>query len=54
MAKKPEKPDDKKQSQRFLDKVQELVDAGELNPTEADEKFERAMSKIIPHQSDQK
>ena len=34
------------QSKRFRDAVQELVDAGELSPTEADERFERAMEKI--------
>ena len=52
MAKKPEKPDDKKQSQRFLDKVQELVDAGELSPTEADEKFDTAISRILRKKED--
>lgn len=44
MAKKPES--DPKQYQRFLDKVKELEDAGELNPTEAEERFEQAMSKL--------
>lgn len=36
----------KEQSERFLRAVQELVDAGELSPTEAEEKFERAMRHI--------
>ena len=46
MAKKPESEKDAEQYQRFLEKVQELVDAGELNPTEAEERFERAMNMI--------
>ncbi|MTJ04722.1 MAG: hypothetical protein FH759_08535 [Sediminimonas qiaohouensis] len=46
MAKKQKPESDDQQYQRFLEKVQELVDAGELNPTEAEEAFERAMQKI--------
>ena len=34
------------QSKRFRNAVQELVDAGELNHTEAGERFERAMRHI--------
>lgn len=49
MAKKPKNESEKEQYQRFLEKVQELVDAGELSPTEADEKFERAMERISSH-----
>jgi guanylate kinase len=45
---KKKKESQKDQSKRFLEKVQELEDAGELNPTEAEEKFERAMEKIAP------
>ena len=48
MAKKPKSESDQEQYQRFLEKVQELVDAGELSPTEADERFERAMNRIAP------
>lgn len=44
MAKKKES--DEEQYQRFLEKVQEMVDAGELSPTEAEERFERAMDKL--------
>ena len=33
------------QSERFRKVVRELVDAGELNPTEADQAFERALAK---------
>jgi hypothetical protein len=46
MAKKQKPECDNQQYQRFLEKVQELVDAGELSPTEADERFERAMEKL--------
>lgn len=38
MAKKPES--DPEQYKRFLAKVKELEDAGELNPTEADNMVE--------------
>ena len=51
MAKKAKKESQKEQSKRFLKKVQELTDAGELNPTEADEKFERAMDSIARSKS---
>lgn len=34
------------QSERFRKAVQELIDAGELSPTEAEERFERAMREI--------
>lgn len=34
------------QSQKFKDAVRDLVDAGELNPTEADAAFERMMGRV--------
>ena len=46
MTKKPKKESQAEQSERFAKTVQDMIDAGELNPTEADEKFERAMKKI--------
>jgi polyhydroxyalkanoate synthesis regulator phasin len=46
MPKKKENLSQKEQSKRFLATVQELVDAGELSPTEAAERFERAMKEI--------
>ena len=46
MTKKKAKESQKEQSKRFLEKVQELVDDGELSPTEAEKRFERAMDKI--------
>lgn len=36
------------QSERFRRAVQELVDAGELNPTEAEERFQRAIRRLAP------
>lgn len=46
MAKKPE--NDPEQYKRFLAKVKELEDAGELNPIEANEKFDRSIKRILP------
>ena len=51
MAKKAKQESQAEQSERFLKKVQELVDAGELTPTEADEAFERAMGRVVTTQS---
>ena len=51
MTKQKKRESDDHQHQRFLEKVQELVDAGELSPTEADEKFERAMDRIARSKS---
>ena len=48
MPKKKNEESEKEQSQRFLDGVQELVDAGELNPTEADERFDSAVNSVLP------
>lgn len=44
-----ESPED--QVRRFQEKVQELIDAGELNPTEAEDRFERAMTSIARHRA---
>ena len=46
MTKPRPKPDDEAQSQRFIDMAGELEAAGELNPTEAGETFERLFPKI--------
>ena len=40
------------QSKLFRDAAQKLGDAGELSPTEADEKFERTFRKIVPKRDD--
>lgn len=46
MTKKPKKESQKEQSARFEKAVQDMIDAGELNRTEAEEAFERAMDKL--------
>lgn len=46
MTKKPKRENQKEQSARFERAVQDMIDAGELNPTEADEAMERVMRKI--------
>ena len=45
---KKHKPSAKSQSKRFTEKVRDLEAAGELSPTDAKEKFERAFKKIVP------
>ena len=35
------------QSERFKKTVAELVDAGELNPTDADDAFNRLMTNVV-------
>lgn len=35
------------QAERFRKAVQEMIDAGELSPTEADANFERAMAGVV-------
>jgi polyhydroxyalkanoate synthesis regulator phasin len=47
MAKKKNQESQKEQSERFQKLVQDMVDAGELNPTETDENFSRVMDKIF-------
>ena len=46
MAKKAKQESQADQSERFLKKVQDMVDAGELSPIEADERFEKAMGRV--------
>ncbi len=41
MPKKKQKETPEEQAGRFREEVQKLVDAGELNPTEADEVLDR-------------
>lgn len=36
------------QSERFKQTVADLVDVGELNPTEADDAFERLLTRAAP------
>lgn len=44
MPKKKSQETQAEQSERFRKAVRELIDAGELNPTEADEAFERLVN----------
>lgn len=48
MPKKKPGMSPEEQSEKFRETVREMVDAGELNPTEADERFERAVRKVTP------
>ena len=47
MPKKLNQETQAEQSERFRKTVRDLVDAGELNPTEADKRFERLSSQAI-------
>lgn len=46
MPKKKQEESPEDQAKRFEAEVQRLIDAGELNPTEADERFERAVREL--------
>lgn len=46
MPKKQQKETQKEQSERFKKAVQDMIDAGELNPTEADNAFEKLVRNI--------
>ena len=48
MPKKKHEETQEQQSKRFLKAVADLEAAGELNPTEADGRFEKAVGKILP------
>ena len=45
MPKKQNAASQEEQSERFKREAQRLIDAGELNPIEADEAFERILRK---------
>ena len=51
MAKKAKPESQAEQSARFARAVQDLEAAGELNPTEADERFELLMRKLVQTKS---
>lgn len=53
MPKKKQTESVAEQSERFRRAVQDLIDAGELNPIEADDRFEQLMSKVVPSQGRQ-
>ncbi len=46
MPKKQKKETPEEQAARFREEVRKLVDAGELNPTEADAAFENLMGRL--------
>lgn len=46
MPKKKNQDTQAEQSERFKKAVRDLIDAGELTPTEADEAFKRLMDNI--------
>ena len=46
MPKKKKTETQEEQSERFKETVRALVDAGELNPTEADHRFEALMGAL--------
>jgi hypothetical protein len=46
MAKKKNQESPEDQVKRFEAEVQRRIDAGELNPTEAENRFDQAMEKI--------
>ena len=52
MPKKKNEESPEEQFKRFQKAVKDLEDAGELNPIEADERFERAVEKILPSQAE--
>lgn len=45
-AEKKRQETQQEQSERFKKTVRDLVDAGELNPTDADAAFDRLMGKV--------
>lgn len=46
MPKKKNQETQADQSERFKQAVRDLVDAGELNPTEADKAFDKLMGQV--------
>ena len=49
MPKKKKEIGPKEQAEKFAEAVQEMVDAGELDPIEADKEFEKALEGIARH-----
>ena len=52
MTKQEKGESQKEQSERFRKAVQDMINAGELNPTEADEAFEKALGSLRLTSSD--
>lgn len=51
MPKKSKQETQEEQSERFRKEVQKLVDAGELNPTEADAALDKLVRRSASHDS---
>jgi hypothetical protein len=51
MPKKKRQETQLEQSERFRRKVRELINAGELDPDEADAKFEQLMGRVVTPKS---
>lgn len=51
MAKKEKQESQEEQSERFRKLVQDMVDAGELNPTEADRQFDPTFLVLLSHKT---
>jgi polyhydroxyalkanoate synthesis regulator phasin len=51
MPKKKEPDDPKAQSDRFKKAAQELIDAGELNPTEADKALDGVVRGVMSNET---
>ena len=54
MPKKKTTETQEAQSQRFREEVARLVAAGELNPTEADERFDRVVGQLQKYETSPK
>ena len=52
MPKKKSSETQEQQAERFKEAVRRMIDAGELDPTEADEAFERAMAGVVKQRKD--
>ena len=52
MPKKKSEEPQEKQSERFLKAVADLEADGKLDPDEADERFEKAVGRILPPSND--
>jgi hypothetical protein len=50
MPQKKRRETPEEQSERFRQKVRELIDAGELDPAEADAKFDALLGRVAPPQ----
>ncbi len=49
MPKKKREESPEEQSKRFREETQKLIDAGELNPTEAEDRMDRLIRQLSEH-----